>query len=240
MSYAGLIRPVIDRVYVGVRQASRQRGRAVYDQWELDPGIESDYYFALLDHPVPTGAVEAAMVYRDFEPSRETARGVAVIEDGAWRLTADGAELARALQHAIGAAAAELWALRPIATMPGTAGLPRLCELVGRCLEAGRVSGGPAFTGLTPVFEAAGASAAEVLSSRLGALRHHRADAHRAAWQGAGYGVADVVAMGEGPQRRAIEEDTDRLDEPAYASLSAGERLELLAGLGALADGLER
>ena len=238
MSYAGLIRPVIDRVYVELRRASRARGRALYERWELAPGLESDCYFALLDHPVPTGAVAAAMVYRDFEPGREVARGVAVIKDDAWRLTAEGVELARALHHAIGASAAELWAPRPIATMPGTAGLERLCELVGRCLEAGRSSGGPAFTGLTPVFEPAGATAAEVLSSRLGALRHHRADAHRAAWQGAGYDVADVVALGEGPQRRAIEEDTGRLDEPAYASLSAGERLELLAGLGALADGL--
>ncbi|WP_162181724.1 hypothetical protein, partial [Glycomyces tenuis] len=196
MRYAGLIRPVIDRVYVGVRHAARDRVRALYDQWELDPGIESDYYFALLDHPVPTGAVEAAMTYRRFEPSREIARGVAVIEDGSWRLTAEGLELAGALRHAIGAAAAELWGLRPIATMPGLAGLERLCGLVGRCLEAGQASGGPAFGGLTPVFEPAEAAAAEVLSSRLGALRHHRGDAHRAAWHGAGYSLADLEAMG--------------------------------------------
>ncbi len=240
MSYAGLIRPVIDRVYVGLRRASGNRARALYNQWELEPGIESDYYFALLDHPVPTGAVAAAMVYRRFEPSREAARGVAVLEDGAWRLTADGRQLASGLQDTIGATAAELWSLRPIATMPGLEGLDRLCDLVGRCLEAGRASGGPAFAGLTPVFEPAGAGATMTLPSRLGALRHHRGDAHRAAWQSAGYQVEDLETMGEGPQRRAIEEDTNRRDEPVYGALSDGERLELLAGLGALADGLGR
>ena len=60
------------------------------------------------------------------------------------------------------------------------------------------------------------------------------ADAHRAAWAAAGLTVEGIRALPDGPARRAIEAETDRRDEPAYAALSPEERLELLAGLGAL------
>lgn len=46
--------------------------------------------------------------------------------------------------------------------------------------------------------------------------------------------VEEIRALEDGPVRRAIEDETDRLDEPIYAVLSADERLELLAGLAAL------
>jgi hypothetical protein len=38
----------------------------------------------------------------------------------------------------------------------------------------------------------------------------------------------------DGPVWQAVEDATNRLDDPVYASLSGDERLELLAGLGAL------
>src|SRR5690606_32278517 len=179
VSYAGMIRPVIDRVYVGLRRAAGSGARALYERWGLRPGMESDYYFALLDHPVPAGAIEEATAYGGFDPSEEAARGVVVLEEGAWRLTGEGRSLALELGEVIGSASAELWSRGPVATMPGSERLERLCDLVGRCLAAGRAGGGPAFTGVTPVFEPEGADAASILSSRLGALRHHRGDAHR-------------------------------------------------------------
>jgi len=43
-----------------------------------------------------------------------------------------------------------------------------------------------------------------------------------------------VCSLGDGPLRRAIEQETDRLHEPLYRILPLPERLELLAGLGAL------
>jgi hypothetical protein len=233
-----MARPVIDRVYVGLRRAAGSGARALYERWGLRPGMESDCYFALLDHPVPAEAIEEATIYQGFDPAEEAARGVVVLEDDAWRLTGEGRRLALELSEVIGSASAELWSRGPIATVPGPERLERLCDLVGRCLEAGRAGGGPAFTGLTPVFEPEGADAASVLSSRLGALRHHRGDAHRAAWREAGYDVSALPSVGEGPSRRSIEEATDRGDEPMYSALSADERIELLAGLGALPDGL--
>jgi hypothetical protein len=65
--------------------------------------------------------------------------------------------------------------------------------------------------------------------------RHHRGDAHRAAWAAAGLTLTQLRALTpQDPQRQAIEDATNRLDEPIYQALSAAERDELLAGLGAL------
>jgi len=135
----------------------------------------------------------------------------------------------------LGEFAEEFWDRKPIDTMPGLAVVPRLADLVGRLLEAGESTGGPAFRAMAPVYEPPGASAALCLSSRLGALRHHRADAHRAAWKAAGLTLTQLRALPpHGPQRQAIEDETNRLDEPIYRMLSPAERDELLAGLGAL------
>lgn len=185
---------------------------------------------------MPATSVAEAMTYRVFDAAAETARGVAVCEDGAWRLTGDGRDLAVAVYAAIGAAAGELWAHRPIATMPGLVAVERLSELVGVLLESGRPIGGPAFAGMVPVYTPSEADAATVLTARLGALRHFRADAHRAAWRVAGLTAEEVQALEPGPLRGRVEVETDVRDEPIYEVLGEAERLELLAGLGALPD----
>ena len=64
--------------------------------------------------------------------------------------------------------------------LPGLASVPRLAELVGRVLTHGMATGGPAFRAMTPAYEPDDASPAMLLVTRLGSLRHHRADAHRA------------------------------------------------------------
>lgn len=43
MSYAGLVRPVVDRVYVTLRAAARPRLMRMYERAGLRPGLESDY-----------------------------------------------------------------------------------------------------------------------------------------------------------------------------------------------------
>src|SRR5690606_32922221 len=107
-------------------------------------------------------------------------------------------------------------------------------ELVGRLLAAGAQTGGPAFASVAPVFEPEDASAAVRLTTRLGALRHHRGDAHRAAWRAAGLSVEQLRDLPDGPQRAAIEAETNRRDAAIFAVLDEAERLELLAGLGSL------
>lgn len=236
MSYAALIRPVIDRVYVGFRSAGRERIQAVYDEHKVRPGFESSFYFGLLARPMPTDSFAAVTAYSGSDMTDELAQGVAEVDtDGAWRLTGLGRQVALAVQRAYGDWAAELWDRKLIETMPGMAVVPRLAELVGRLLEAGQATRGPAFRAMAPVYEPPNAPAALRLTTRLGALRHHRGDAHRAAWAACGLTLAQLRAMPvDDPQRRVVEDETNRLDEPIYKALSPQERDELLAGLGAL------
>jgi hypothetical protein len=73
-----------------------------------------------------------------------------------------------------------------------------------------------------------------VLAERLTPLRFHRFDAHVAAWRAAGLTVEQVVALGPGPERTAIEEATNLAAARPYEVLTPAERFDLCAGLGAL------
>ncbi|KUL30748.1 hypothetical protein [Actinoplanes awajinensis] len=237
MSYAGSIRPVVDRLYIGVRASARERVLAVYAAHGLRPGFESSFYFGLLARPMPADGFAAATTYGGADMTGELEQGIAEVDaDGTWRLTDRGRAAALAVQQALGDTAAERWSPGPPfdTVLPGPASVPRLADLVGRLLAAGQATGGPAFRALAPVHEPPDASPAVRLTTRLGALRHHRADAHRAAWQAAGLTVDQVRALPAGPERQALEDETNRRDEPIYQALDQHERLELLAGLGAL------
>ena len=228
-TYAALVRPAIDRVFIAARTAARPRVRAVIEEAGVGPGFILSFYFGLLARPMPADSFAAATTYGGSDMTDELAGGVAVVDDaGTWSLTPVGRDLGLAIQLAIGAGAAELWAPAPIDS------LPRVAELVGRLLDAGAASGGPAFRAMAPVYEPAGASPAVQVTSRLGALRHHRADAHRAAWAAAGLTLPELLALPAGEVRQGIEDDTDRRDAPIYAALTDDERVELLALLAAL------
>ncbi|MFR9778622.1 hypothetical protein ACL02O_21555 [Micromonospora sp. MS34] len=234
VSYARLIRPVIDRVYVGARWAARARMEAFYAERGVDLGYENSLFSGVLARPMPADALADALVYTSGSMDTELAQGVAKVDaEGTWHLTELGRELALFGQRATAEAAEELWSAGP-SMLPGLAPVPRLAELVGRVLEHGLATGGPAFRAMAPPYEPDGAAPAMLLVTRLGSLRHHRADAHRAAWRAAGLTAAGIRALPDGPERAAIEVETDRRDEPAYAVLSGAERWELLAGLGAL------
>jgi hypothetical protein len=233
MKYAGWIRPVIDRVYVGVRQRAGAPIAEFYAERALRPGFESSFFFGVLARPMPAEALEAALTYVGVDMANELAQGVAEVDaKGAWRLTGLGRELARTVQRMIAEEAERRWATADF--LPGLPAVSRLADLVGRVLEHGLGTGGPAFRAMAPVYEPPDASPALRLTTRLGALRHHRADAHRAAWRTAGLTVEQLRTLPDGPARQAIEDETNRLDEPPYAALTTDERLELLAGLGAL------
>ncbi|MGW5670442.1 hypothetical protein [Micromonospora sp. NPDC003776] len=233
-SYARLIRPVIDRVYGTARLAAVPRMREFYAERGVDFGYENSLFSGVLARPVPAEALADAMIYTAGGMDAELAQGVATVDaEGTWHLTELGRELALFAQRATAETAAELWAAGP-SMLPGLGSVPRLAELVGRVLAHGLATGGPAFRAMTPPYEPADASPAMLLVTRLGSLRHHRADAHRAAWRAAGLTADEIRALPDGPERAAIEAETDRRDEPAYAVLSGAERWELLAGLGAL------
>lgn len=237
MRYAAAIRPVIDRIHVSLRHAARAEVRNRYAARGLRPGVEADAFYALLDHPVPEDALAARTVYAPFDPDGEAAQGLIERADGAWRLTAVGRELVLEVDGVLARTAERLWSYRPSPALPGLAAVEAALPLVDRLLEAGQATGGPVFRALTPVWTPEGASAAARLASRLEALRHHRADAHRAAWRAAGLTVEQIQALESGPVREAVEAETNRLDAPVYEALDEAERLVLLASLGALNDG---
>ncbi|MGC1214719.1 MAG: hypothetical protein WA890_26105 [Micromonospora sp.] len=234
VSYARLIRPVIDRVYVGARWAARARMEAFYAERGVDLGYENSFFSGVLARPMSAEALADGLAYTDGDMTRELAQGVTKVDaEGTWHLTELGRELALYAQRATAEAAEELWS-SGLPMLPGLASVPRLAELVGRVLAYGLATGGPAFHAMAPAYEPEDASPVMLLTTRLGALRHHRADAHRAAWRAAGLTADEIRALPDGPERQAIEAETDRRDEPAYAVLTADERWELLAGLGAL------
>lgn len=101
-------------------------------------------------------------------------------------------------------------------------------------MGAGADTGGPVFCALVPAHEPPAASPALRLTNRLEPLRHHREYAYRVAWEAAGLSLWEVCSLDDGPVLQAIEEETNRLHEPLCQSLPMHERLELLAGLGAL------
>ncbi|WP_253866639.1 hypothetical protein [Micromonospora sp. WMMA2032] len=234
VSYARLVRPAVDRVYVGARWAARPRMEAFYAERGCELGAENSFFSGVLARPMPAEALADGLAYGDGNMSRELEQGIFVRDDaGAWHLTDLGRELVLFAQRATGEAAEQKWGMLP-GVLPGLVVVPRLAELVGRVLAHAQATGGPAFRAMSPPYEPEGASPALLLVTRLGSLRHHRADAHRAAWRAAGLTADGIRALPDGPERAAIEADTDRRDEPAYAVLTEAERWELLAGLAAL------
>ena len=91
-----------------------------------------------------------------------------------------------------------------------------------------------AFAALAPPYEPDGTPSGVLLLNRLGTLRYHRADAHAAAWTAAGHTASSIADLPAGPERLAIELETDRRAAGPYAALSAEERLTMLADLAAL------
>jgi hypothetical protein len=110
----------------------------------------------------------------------------------------------------------------------------RLNAFVQRLLDAAAATGGTGWAVFAPPHEPAGAPPGLLLLNRLSTLRAHRADSHAAAWRAAGLTVQQIVAMPVGPERDAIELETNARAGVPYQALAADERIVLLADLAAL------
>jgi hypothetical protein len=233
--FAPLVAPVIDRVAIDIHlRANPSARRLATDRGLSRLGGLVEFRAALLAGPMARSTAEAVARYfsagaLDEEIEVMVDEGMLIVagSDGAFVLTAAGEEVVHAIFDLHAEITAEAWSARADE-------LPRLVELVGRLLEAGRATGGPAFAGMGRPHERPGDPPALVLFNRLSALRYHRADAHAAAWAAAGQTADGIRAMAPGAEREAIEADTNRRAAPPYAALSPDERLELLAGLAAL------
>lgn len=109
-----------------------------------------------------------------------------------------------------------------------------MSALAARLMDAASPTAGPGYLMVAPPYLPDGVSPAYVLVERITCLRWYRFDAHVGAWEAAGLTGEQMRAGTEGAERDAIEAETNRRGAPPYAVLSADERLDFVAGLGAL------
>lgn len=100
-------------------------------------------------------------------------------------------------------------------------------------------SDGPVFDALAAATPRAGRSLR--LFELCDALRHHRADAHAAAWRAAGLTAESVRELSPADLlRREVETATNRIASRPYRPLSTQERAELVTQLGSLSRGRDQ
>jgi tetratricopeptide (TPR) repeat protein len=104
--------------------------------------------------------------------------------------------------------------------------LDLLARMNGIVVGAIGSSAGPVFDALATVEPPAGPAVR--LFERCNALRHHRADAHAAAWYSVGLTATSVAEVSPtDPVRADVETATNRVASRAFRSLSTVERTEL-------------
>ncbi|MEW9556478.1 hypothetical protein [Nonomuraea sp. NPDC050783] len=226
--YAAAIAPVIDAAHVNVHAAARRAATELAAASGITPGLLFDLRFTLPLRPLTRDGLAVIYRYhdaadRDGDLQEHLDEGtLADAGDGTLRLTARGLEFVHRLYGIHAAATARVWAEHD---------LPLLAGLAGRVLErAERVPGG-ALELVAPPYEPAGTPPGVLLFNRLAALRHHRADAHAAAWRAAGLTAAGIVGLRDGPLRARVEAETNLRAGPPYGVLSAAERETLYEGL---------
>jgi hypothetical protein len=239
VAYAPLAARVIDRVFPEFMVAVRDNGGRDLAGRYGGPSAVGYLIEFRTKLSTPGAAVSpdqfaAVCRYRDLDKCRESLLAhadhgtVAIAGDGSFGATERGHQFLAELFALHGEIARRLWAGHPAARLNG---------LVERAL--GSVHRGPSLSAMTPCHYPAGTPVEAVLANNLGTLRYHRADAHASAWQAEGLSAYEIAAMPLNQSdvdsaRTRIEEETNRGAAAAWAVWTEAERLEVLAGLGAL------
>ncbi|MCG5454015.1 hypothetical protein PSH03_000196 [Micromonospora sp. PSH03] len=242
---AGLLAPAVDRTFRAGILAGRDGGGAELSQ--RYGGITATGFLVDLRTRLaaPGGTVDGpgfAAITRYQDPvacrrtvDKQVAHGMIYRgPDGALSATERGAAFLTELYQVHAEVTEELWAGHDDR-------MARLVAMLGRLLSYALVladeeanPAASAFAALAPPYEPDGTPSGVLLLNRLSTLRHHRADAHAAAWTAAGHTASSIAALPAGPERLAIELETDRRAGGPYAVLSSEERLAMLADLAAL------
>ena len=141
-------------------------------------------------------------------------------------LTAAGRQVALEVHDALAAEVNERWG-------SGT-DFSELERLTRSAVDAAAETGGLSFSVMAPPYEPPGSTSASRSAEHLNCLRIHRGDAHIRAWTAAGLTVEQILALGPGPDRDAIEQETNRIAGTPYEALAPEERGLLLEALRAL------
>jgi len=236
--FAAHIAPIIDRLRLAVARRTKQLSTVAGLSTSAGVGEPAFQLLMMMRNTFPDRALGAQQLGAAFMYQRPGAavpllddlRDAGLIEgraDSLMLLSAQGRDLMGRLIVASTDAVNELWGA-------DTSNAAQLLPLADRALAAATPSGGAGLELMTPAYDAPDASAEAKLAERLAGLRFHRFDAHVAAWKAAGLTAQTVKALAPSPEREAIEVDTNRRAGSAYATLDPSERLDLLAGLGAL------
>ncbi|SBT49433.1 hypothetical protein [Micromonospora auratinigra] len=240
--FAGLVAPAVDRAFVAGMLAGRDGGGAELSSRYGGPAATGFLVEFRTRLAVPGGTVDGAgfaAVTRYRDPAscqraldKQVAYGMLQrVPDGGFCATERGLAFLTELYGVHAEVTEELWAGHDER-------VARLVVSIGRVLAyallpAG-VDGPGALSAMAPPHEPEGSPPGVLLLNRLGTLRYHRADAHAAAWTAAGHTATSVTELPPGPERLAIEQETDRCAAPPYTVLTAEERLTVLADLAAL------
>lgn len=232
---ATLVAPIIDRLRFAI--SGRVRATTASLAAEAGLGELGTRAWTTLRNTLPDRTVtldHIRAVYRYHPEERLQASlaeavtaGVLEADADGYRFTPDGHKLATRLLEATDAAARDLWPTRPDR-------IAGLSALAARLMDAAAATAGPGYLMVTPPYLPDGVSAAYVLVERITALRWYRFDAHVGAWEAAGFTPETIRAITDGPERDAVEAETNRRGAPPYAAIEPGERLAFIAGLGAL------
>ncbi|PWU51983.1 hypothetical protein DLE60_24130 [Micromonospora globispora] len=243
--FAGLVAPAVDRAFVAGMLAGRDGGGAELSSRYGGPAATGFLVEFRTRLAAPGGAVDGpgfAAVTRYRDPAacqraldKQVAHGmIQRAPDGGFCATERGLAFLAELYQVHGEVTEELWAGHDDRVVRLVAALGRLLGYALLLAEAEGPGAGSAFDAMAPPYEPEGTPPGVLLLNRLGTLRYHRADAHAAAWTAAGHTAASIVELPPGPERLAIEQETDRRAAGPYTVLTAEERLSMLADLAAL------
>lgn len=243
--FAGLVAPAVDRAFVAGMLAGRDGGGAELSSRYGGPAATGFLVEFRTRLAAPGGTVDGpgfAAVTRYRDPAacqravdKQVAHGmVQRAPDGGFCATERGLAFLAELYQVHGEVTEELWAGHDDRVIRLVATLGRLLGYALLLAETEDPGAGSAFAAMAPPYEPEGTPPGVLLLNRLGTLRYHRADAHAAAWTAAGHTAASITDLPPGPERLAIEQETDRRAAGPYTVLTAEERLSMLADLAAL------
>jgi hypothetical protein len=232
---AAAIAPELDRLRLTVADRVKGPGLAVAAAHGIEaPAMMIAAYLRNVypDRPFDPHGVLAVFTYQSVDQAQAgldalVATGhLSAVTPTAFELTASGRSLLHDVVRAGDRVAADLWSAAP--------GLDAITSLAERAVAA-IDDGGDTVAVMAPsIGNPAGHSRAGWFSELLSALRFHRFDSHIAAWQAAGLTLEQIKNLGPGPERDAIEADTNRRAATPYRALTSAEREHLLAGLASL------
>ncbi len=153
--------------------------------------------------------------------------GLIELNDTGIAFTSEGGECAQMVINQLPVALDDLWATDQDRT-------GHLAEIAGRVSTAATVTGSPSSLTIDGILRPATQSSSFKLWHALSTIRRHRADAHATAWTEAGHTAASIQQRPAYAQRKAIEDRTNEINAPIWASISETEQSQLITGLAGL------